>query len=131
MAKAPSDLKELYTADLRDLWSANHQMQQIVQSFSEKAQNDQLKLLFKKSVSGINEHTGKFRQLVKASKLVQARGSRGWWQKRPGMHGVRPGTRVGTTTASGRPGCKRGMSSGLRTLPDPAVRWVRRRCLGG
>ncbi len=39
MAAAPSTLKELYTADMRDLCSTNDQMQKIVQAFSEKAAN--------------------------------------------------------------------------------------------
>ena len=33
---APNNLKELYTADMRDLWSANDQMKKIVQAFSDK-----------------------------------------------------------------------------------------------
>jgi ferritin-like metal-binding protein YciE len=77
MANAPTNLRELYIADLRDLWSANDQMQQVVQSFSEKAQNDQLRQLFKKSVSGINEHTQKFRQLVKGEESSPSPGMQG------------------------------------------------------
>jgi ferritin-like metal-binding protein YciE len=77
MATAPSNLKELYIADLRDLWSANDQMQEIVQSFSEKAQSDQLKQLFKRSVTGINQHTQKFRQLVQGAQPSPSPGMQG------------------------------------------------------
>ena len=57
MAAAPSNLKELYTADLRDLCSANDQMQKVVQAFSDKATDPKLKQLFEKSVTGISQHT--------------------------------------------------------------------------
>jgi len=77
MAAAPTNLKELYIADLRDLWSANDQMQRIVQNFSEKAQNDQLRKLFKKSVTGIGQHTQKFRQLIQNEQPSQSPGMQG------------------------------------------------------
>ncbi len=61
MPAAPTNLKEIYTADLRDLWSANDQMQKILQSFSDKATDPKLKELFKKSVDGIARHTNTLR----------------------------------------------------------------------
>ncbi len=66
MAAAPSTLKELYTADLRDLWSANDQMQTVVQQFSDKATDPKLKQLFERSVSGIAQHTQALRVMTGA-----------------------------------------------------------------
>ncbi len=57
MATAPRTLKELYTADMRDLWSSNDQMRAIVQSFAEKATDPRIRQLFEQSVSGIEKHT--------------------------------------------------------------------------
>ena len=66
MATAPRNLKELYTADMRDLWSANDQMQKVVQSFGEKATDPKLKQLFEQSVTGIGQHTQALRALMDA-----------------------------------------------------------------
>ena len=66
MATAPTNLKEIYTADMRDLWSANDQMQQVLQSFAEKASDPKLKQLFEKSVNGIGSHTQALRELAGA-----------------------------------------------------------------
>jgi ferritin-like metal-binding protein YciE len=67
MPDAPQTLKDLYTADLRDLWSANDQMQQVVQQFTEKASHPKLRQLFEQSVTGIAKHTQKLRQMSEAS----------------------------------------------------------------
>jgi ferritin-like metal-binding protein YciE len=37
------NLKEVYIEEMRDLWSANDQMQQLMQSMSEKASDKKLK----------------------------------------------------------------------------------------
>ena len=66
MAAAPSTLKELFTADMRDLCSANDQMQKVVQAFGEKAADPKLKQLFGQSVTGISQHTQALRALVEA-----------------------------------------------------------------
>ena len=66
MATAPSNLKELYTADLRDLCSGNDQMREIVQAFSDKATDPKLKELFGQSVSGIAQHTQSLRAMMDA-----------------------------------------------------------------
>ena len=63
MATAPTNLKEIYTADLRDLWSANDQMQKVIKSFGEKASDPKLKQLFEKSVTGISQHTQALREM--------------------------------------------------------------------
>ena len=81
MATAPSNLKELYVADVRDLWSANDQMQRIMQAFSEKASNEKLKELFKKSVTGIGEHTQAVRQLVQGEEASPSPGMQGLVQE--------------------------------------------------
>lgn len=67
MAAAPSTLKELYTADLRDLCSANDQMQKVVQQFSNKATDPKLKQLFGQSVTGIAQHTQALRAMMDAN----------------------------------------------------------------
>ena len=66
MATAPSNLKELFTADMRDLCSANDQMQKIVQEFSQKASDPKLKQMFEQSVSGIAKHTQALRAMMEA-----------------------------------------------------------------
>ena len=66
MAAAPTTLKELYTADLRDLCSANDQMQKVVQQFSDKATDPKLKQLFERSVAGIAQHTQALRAMMDA-----------------------------------------------------------------
>ena len=67
MATAPTNLKELYTADVRDLWSANDQMQKVVQTFGEKATDPKLKQLFEQSVTGIGKHTQTLREMSAAN----------------------------------------------------------------
>ncbi len=81
MAAAPSNLKELYTADMRDLWSANDQMQKIVQTFSEKATDPKLKQLFGQSVTGIGQHTQALRALMDADSDSPCPGMQGLVQE--------------------------------------------------
>ena len=47
------NLKEVYIEEMRDLWSANDQMQQLMKSLSEKASDKKLKDLLEQSVTGI------------------------------------------------------------------------------
>jgi ferritin-like metal-binding protein YciE len=77
MPAAPKNLKELYTADLRDLWSANDQMQRIVQAFSQKATDEKVRQLFERSVSGIAQHTQALRDMVDASDASPCAGMQG------------------------------------------------------
>ena len=77
MATAPSTLKELYTADMRDLWSSNDQMRAIVQSFSDKASDPKIRQLFERSVSGIEKHTQALRALVDADGSSPSPGMQG------------------------------------------------------
>jgi ferritin-like metal-binding protein YciE len=50
-------LKDVYISEMRDLWSANDQMQRVMKSLSQKASDKKLKDLLEKSVSGIGKHT--------------------------------------------------------------------------
>ncbi len=81
MAATPSNLKEIYTADLRDLWSANDQMQKMIQAFSEKATDPKLKQLFEQSVSGISQHTQALRQMADADTPSPCPGMQGLIQE--------------------------------------------------
>src|SRR3954466_272639 len=77
MAAAPSNLKELYTADMRDLWSANDQMQRLMQAFADKATDPKLKQLFEHSVSGIGQHTQALRAMIDAESASPCAGMQG------------------------------------------------------
>jgi len=81
MAAAPSTLKELYTADLRDLCSANDQMQKVVQAFSDKATDPKLKQLFGQSVTGIAQHTQALRAMMDAGSDSPCPGMQGLVQE--------------------------------------------------
>lgn len=81
MAAAPSSLKELYTADMRDLCSANDQMQKIVQAFGDKASDPKLKQLFEKSVAGISQHTQALRTMMDADSDSPCPGMQGLVQE--------------------------------------------------
>ncbi len=61
-----SSLKDVYIEEMRDLWSANDQMQRVMQSLSEKASDSKLKQMLEKSVGGIGQHTATLKGLVEA-----------------------------------------------------------------
>ena len=61
---APEDLKDLYTGELADLWSANDQMQKTVKKLISKASDPGLKEMLTKSQVGIAEHTEVLKQLL-------------------------------------------------------------------
>lgn len=81
MAAAPRNLKELYTADIRDLWSANDQMQKLMQPFSEKATDPKLKQLFEQSVTVIRQHTQALRGMIDAESPSSCAGMQGLIQE--------------------------------------------------
>jgi ferritin-like metal-binding protein YciE len=54
---SPANLKEVYIEEMRDLWSANDQMQQFMKNLSAKASDKELKDLLEQSVTGIGKHT--------------------------------------------------------------------------
>lgn len=51
------NLKEVYINEMRDLWSANDQMQQFMTTLTEKASDKKLKDLLENSITGIRKHT--------------------------------------------------------------------------
>jgi ferritin-like metal-binding protein YciE len=81
MAQAPRTLKELYTADMRDLWSANDQMQKLMQAFADKAIDPNLKQLFEHSVTGIGQHTQALRAMIDAESASPCAGMQGLIQE--------------------------------------------------
>jgi len=60
----PQDLKSLYVEELKDLWSANDQMQKIVDDMAERAEDERLAQGFRQSSKGIAKHTGELRKLL-------------------------------------------------------------------
>lgn len=60
-------LKELYVEEMRDLWSANDQMQRVVTTLSEKASDQKLKDLLTQSVSGIAKHTATLKSVLEGA----------------------------------------------------------------
>jgi ferritin-like metal-binding protein YciE len=59
-------LKDVYIEEMRDLWSANDQMQGVMQSLSEKASDSKLKEMLAKSVGGIGQHTATLKSILEA-----------------------------------------------------------------
>ena len=53
---APESLKEVYTDEMKDLWSANDQMTRAVKTMAGKAHDPKLKEMLEESVSGIEKH---------------------------------------------------------------------------
>jgi len=63
---APEDLKDLYVDELKDLWSANDQMQRTVKKLIMRASDEQLKDLLGRSIDGIGRHTEILKSLIEA-----------------------------------------------------------------
>jgi ferritin-like metal-binding protein YciE len=59
-----SALKELYIDELKDLWSANDQMQKVVAKMSEAASDERLSRRLDNATDGIAQHTELLRQLL-------------------------------------------------------------------
>lgn len=59
-------LKDVYIEEMRDLWSANDQMQRLMQSLSDKASDNRLKEMLAQSVSGIGQHTATLKSILEA-----------------------------------------------------------------
>lgn len=78
----PGDLKDLYIDELKDLWSANDQMQRTVKKLITKAQDQALKDLLTKSVEKIGAHT----QLAKD--LIEGQGEKLSKEHCKGMQGL-------------------------------------------
>lgn len=63
----PTNLNEIYIEELRDLWSANDQMQEILPELSGHSSSKKLKTMLDKSISGVGKHTEVLKSLVEAS----------------------------------------------------------------
>jgi ferritin-like metal-binding protein YciE len=61
-----STLKDVCIEELRDLWSANDQMQRVMQSLGDKASDTKLKELLGRSVSVIGQHTATLKSILEA-----------------------------------------------------------------
>lgn len=61
-----STLKDLYIEEMRDLWSANDQMQRLMQSLSDRASDPKLKEMLTQSVGGIGQHTATLKSILEA-----------------------------------------------------------------
>jgi len=59
-------LKDVYIDEMRDLWSANDQMQRVMKTLSQKASDKKLKDLLDKSISGIGKHTDTLKSVLEA-----------------------------------------------------------------
>jgi ferritin-like metal-binding protein YciE len=59
-------LKDVYIEELRDLWSANDQMQRVISSLSDKTSDTKLKELLARSVNVIGQHTAALRSILEA-----------------------------------------------------------------
>ena len=64
---APENLKDLYTGELQDLWSANDQMTKAVKKMAGKVSDPALKTMLTKSVDGISKHTDTLKGLLQES----------------------------------------------------------------
>ena len=61
-----ASLKDVYIDEMRDLWSANDQMQRVMKTLSQKASDKKLKELLDKSISGIGQHTETLKSVLEA-----------------------------------------------------------------
>lgn len=60
----PADLEDIYTDELKDLWSANDQMKRVLKKITSKASDATLKDMLTKSQEGIEKHTGVLKELI-------------------------------------------------------------------
>ena len=64
---APEDLNEIYTDELKDLWSANDQMARCLKKITSKASDADLKAMLTTSQEGITGHTAMLKELIAAN----------------------------------------------------------------
>ena len=62
---SPGTLKELYSEEMQDLWSANDQMARTVKELSGHVHDAKLKQMLEHSVDGIKKHTETLKSLIK------------------------------------------------------------------
>jgi len=60
----PEDFKDIYTDELKDLWSANDQMARVIKKFTSKASDPALKEMLATSQAKIAEHTNVLKELI-------------------------------------------------------------------
>lgn len=60
----PETLKDVYTDELRDLWSANDQMQRCLKTISPKISDEDLKAMVTKSLQSIEKHTEMLKRVL-------------------------------------------------------------------
>lgn len=60
----PESLKDLYVDELKDLWSANDQMQRLLKKIAKKASDEKLGDMLAKSLDGIQKHTDVVKELI-------------------------------------------------------------------
>ncbi len=63
---APEDFQEIYTDELKDLWSANDQMSRVLKKIASKASDPALKDMLANSQEGIAKHTDVLKELIAA-----------------------------------------------------------------
>ena len=59
-----TSLADIYTEELKDLWSANDQMARTLKKMTSKASHPQLKEMLTGSVKGISDHTNLLKALI-------------------------------------------------------------------
>ena len=63
---SPENLNDLYIDELKDLWSANDQMQRCIKKLLTKASDNSLKEMLTRSQQGISQHTDMLKELIGA-----------------------------------------------------------------
>ena len=63
----PTSLKEVYTDEIKDLWSANEQMLKALAQLNEGVHDPKLKQFLTKSTSGITKHNETLKELLKSA----------------------------------------------------------------
>ena len=64
---APEDFDEIYTDELKDLWSANDQLNRAVKKLAPKASDAKLKEMLQKTHDGVEKHTNVLKELIAAA----------------------------------------------------------------
>ncbi len=63
----PTSLKEVYTDEIKDLWSANDQMVRVLQTLTEGAHDAKLKKHLTNSMTGITKHNETLKELLSSA----------------------------------------------------------------
>lgn len=60
----PASLTEIYTDEMKDLWSANDQMSRVLKRIADKAHDPKLKQMLEESMTGIERHSSVLKELI-------------------------------------------------------------------